>query len=226
MRPVTDLPNSAGGVRVAALNTRAVDKGPASTPEPCDATHNFDTRRGHGPQGPRSSALAGALEPSGGRSGSKLNSVGGRTRGAGKTRRATLRLDAGHHGDKHFADRTPLGTRGRRGLQISNTDACGHVCTSFPDRTLRDERGTRPTGRILGQKARTLTQRYGTQFYCSRHLQGCESRRNTGKQLDTCDSPGLEERGTENALRGDGPTWGGGLWQDLTQLGRYMTRRY
>jgi hypothetical protein len=85
-------------------------------------------------------------------------------------------------------------------------------------------------GEKLGQKTGTLTQRYRTQLYCRRHLQGGEPRRNTGEQLDTCDSPCLEERGTENALRCDWPTRGGGLWQVLTltqlrrKLGRNRTR--
>lgn len=128
-----------------------IDKRPASTPEPCDATHNLDTRRDHGPQDPRSSALAGILEPFGGRTGSKTNSVGGRTRGTGQTRLSTLRLDTRHHGEKNLTDRTPLGMRNRTRLQIGNTRTRGHDSTSFPDSTLRDRRGTRPTG----EKTRT-----------------------------------------------------------------------
>lgn len=167
--------------------------------------------------------------PWGGGRGSKRNSVGGRTRGAGQTRLTTLRLDARHHRTKHFTDRTPLGTRSRTGLEIGNSKTRGHDCTSFPDSTLRDERGTKPTRRRLRQKTGTLTQRYWTQLHWRRHLQGGEPRRNTGEQLVTCDSPCLEERVSDDALRGDRPTWGGGLWLDATQLrrklGRNTTRR-
>lgn len=120
---------------------------PASTPEPCDATQNLDTHRAHGPQDPRSSTLAGTLEPLGGRTGSKWNSVGGRTRGTAQIRLSALGLDARHYCEKHFTDRTPLVTDNGARLQIGGTKTRGHYCTSFPDSSLRDRRGTRPTRR-------------------------------------------------------------------------------
>lgn len=205
-----------------------MEKRPASTRELCDATHNLDTRRGHGPQGPRSSALAGNLEPSGGRSGSKWNSVGGLVRRTRQTRFTALRHDARHHGQKHVADRTPLGTRYWTRTRLGGTDTHGHDDTSFPDSTLRDERGTKPTRWELRQKTGTLTRRYRTQLDCYRHLQGGEPRRNTGEQLHTCDSPCLEERSTDDALWGSGPTGNGGLrhhTQMRRELGRNTTRR-
>ncbi len=224
MGPVTDLPNVGGRLRVAARRERTVEKRPASAREPCSATQNFDTRRGHGSQDPRSSTLAGNLEPSGGRSGSKWNSVGGLVQGTRQTRFTALQFDSRHHAEKHFADRTPLGTRDGTRFRIGGTDTHGHDGTSFPDSTLRDVRGTKPTRRRLRQKTGTLTRRYGTQLHYCRHFQGGESRRNTGEQLDTCDSPCLEERCTDDALRCDRPTGGGGLRQVRTQLRRKLGR--
>lgn len=114
---------------------------------PCDATHNLDTRRGQGPQGPRSSALAGTLEPFGGRAGSKWNSVGGLACGRQQTRFTALRLDARHQGKKNLADRTPLRTRSGSRLGNGSTGTHGHVDTSFPDSALQDRRGTKPARR-------------------------------------------------------------------------------
>lgn len=207
-----------------------IDKRPASTPEPCDATHNLDTRRDHGPQDPRSSALAGILEPLGGGQAPKRIQLGAERAGRGKP--VSPRFDSTL--DITARKTSPIGRHSERVMELDFRSATrGRVDTIVhPSRTAPcgtdAERGRQV--RKLGQKAGTLTQRYGTQLNCRRHLQGGEPRRNTGKQLDTCDSPCLEERGTDDALRGVRPTRGGGLGQVGTQLrrklGRNTTRRY
>lgn len=193
---------------------------------PCDATHNFDTRRGHGPQGPCSSTLAGILEPFGGGRAPKGIQLGGlrAVRGKSAAQRFSSTLDI------TATNTSPIGRHSELEMELdlrsrarTRVDTLIHPSRTTPSRT-DAEQGQR--GGKLGQKTGTLTQRYRTQLYCCRHLQGGEPRRNTGEQLDTCGSPCLEERGTDDALWGVRPTRGGGLWQVLgcTQLRRKLGR--
>jgi hypothetical protein len=203
---------------------------PASTPEPCDVTHNLDTRRGHGPQGPCSSALAGTLEPlGGGRAPNGIQSGAWRTMsGKPASPRFASTLDTTTRNTSPIGRHSECAVeRGLRSAVRTHVDTLIHPSRTAPCRTNAEQC---LHGKKLGQKTGTLTQRYGTQLHCCRHLQGGEPRRNTSEQLHTCDSPCLEERGTDDALGCDRPTRRGGLRQVLSLMKlrrtRNTTRRY
>lgn len=227
MRPTTDLPNVAGGYALP-LDWSSLWKRGRRAHESCATQRTtliraavMDLRVRAPARSPVIWSLLG-----GGRA---PNGIQWGVLCAGRGKPASLRFDTTL--DITARNTSPIGRHSElaTGLALGSAARTRMDTTIHPSRTAPwDERGTKPTRWELRQKTGTLTRRYRTQLHCYRHLQGGEPRRNTGEQLHTCDSPCLEERSTEDALWGSGPTGNGGLRQHTQmrrELGRNTTRR-